>query len=455
MSQSTPERYWTRRASLLARRVNLGWCLERLNGMVVIAASLAALTIFAMRIARGNNLPLLPTGLGLAALSFFLIVLAAFRGRRRFIGTEQALVRLDEHLSLNSRLISAWKAVGDWPAIPSHREAAGELRWVPLRVWTPLVISVALVAAAWYLPVSPQGMTLKLPPVEPGLWEEMEDWIATLQNEELIDDSAIKELEGKIEELREQPGKEWFSHSSLEATDTLADTLGREIRELESGLTTLDRSISALDHFSSEMSAASREMKMQEFNEALEALKGSGLGVDEDLLKKLQQIDPAQLGQETLANLSAEQLKSLQKSLQKGAQALGSLEGLPSVSDDPSLDSFAAGESGQLGEGLGEGQGEAPGAGGVSRGRGDAPLSYGEKTSDLGTSTMEKISNTDFSRATPGEVLGLGETERKLDQSPVAPRAGGTLGSAGSGGEAVSREVLRPDEEAVLKRYFK
>jgi len=172
-------------------------------------------------------------------------------------------------------------------------------------------------------------------------------------------------------------------------------------------------------------------------------------------LKKLQQIDPAQLGQETLANLSAEQLKSLQKSLQKGAQALGSLEGLPSVSDDPSLDSFAAGESGQLGEGLGEGQGEAPGAGGVSRGRGDAPLSYGEKTSDLGTSTMEKISNTDFSRATPGEVLGLGETERKLDQSPVAPRAGGTLGSAGSGGEAVSREVLRPDEEAVLKRYFK
>lgn len=451
MSQSAPERYWTRRASLLARRVNLGWCLERLNGIAVIAASLAALTIFAMRIARGSNLPILPTGLGLALLSLFLIAIAVFRGSRRFIGVEQALVRLDERLSLNSRLISARKAVGDWPAIPSHPEAAGELRWVPLRVGTPLLISVALVAAAWYLPVSPRGIIQKMPPVEPGLWEGMEDWIATLQNEELIDESAIKELEQKIEELREQPGKEWFSHSSLEATDTLADTLGREIRELEAGLTTLDRSISALDHFSSEMSEASREMKMQEFNEALEALKGSGLGVNEDLLKKLQQIDPAQLGKETLATLSPEQLKSLQKSLQKGSQALGSLEGLPSMSDDPSLESFADKGYGQPREGLGEG----PGAGGVSRGRGDAPLSYGEKSSDLGTSTIEKISNTDFSRATPGEVLGLGETERKLDQSPAASQVGGTLGSAGSGGEAVSREVLRPDEEAVLKRYFK
>ena len=65
------------------------------------------------------------------------------------------------------------------------------------------------------------------------------------------------------------------------------------------------------------------------------------------------------------------------------------------------------------------------------------------------------MKNEDFSRATIGEVLGLGETERELDESATGPQAGGGVSSTGQGGDAVSRETLRPDEEAVLKRYFK
>jgi hypothetical protein len=446
MSQPNAERYWTKRASLLARRVNVAWCLERLNGMVLILASLVALTIFAMRIEQGGSLPALPTALALGALSLLLISLAVFLGRRRFIGVEHALVRLDERLLLNSRLISAFKTVGDWPTIPSSPGSEADFRWEPARAWAPILISVVVVAAAWCLPVPPQRANSGVAAVEPGLWEEMDEWVATLKDEDLIDETALEELEKKIEELREQPEEEWFSHSSLEATDTLADSLGRELRELETGLNTLDRSISALEQFSSGMSEANRAMKMQEFNDALEALKGSGLELNEELLKQLQQIDPSQLGQETLANLSAEQLQSLQQSLQKGAQALGALEGLPAMSEDSVLQQFA--DSG------GE-PGMKPGAGGVSRGRADAPLFYGEEDKDLGTSNIEKITNPDFSRATPGEVLGLGETERDLDKTPAGPQSGGTVGSTGLGGEAVSREVLRPDEEAVLKRYFK
>ena len=101
------------------------------------------------------------------------------------------------------------------------------------------------------------------------------------------------------------------------------------------------------------------------------------------------------------------------------------------------------------------GGGDDAGPGGVERGRGDAPLFYGDKEDDLGTSNIEGIRNDDLSRATPGEVIGLGETERELDTTPTGPQSGGSVLSTGRGGEAVSREILRPEEQAVLKRYFK
>jgi hypothetical protein len=47
------------------------------------------------------------------------------------------------------------------------------------------------------------------------------------------------------------------------------------------------------------------------------------------------------------------------------------------------------------------------------------------------------------------------ETEREIDEAASTPVAGGAVGSVGKGGEAVSRSTLLPDEQAVLKRYFK
>jgi hypothetical protein len=191
------------------------------------------------------------------------------------------------------------------------------------------------------------------------------------------------------------------------------------------------------------MSEASREQKLKEFSDALDALEGSGLAMNMEMMKQLKSLDPSSLGQETLSGLSAEQLKALQSQLQKGSCALGSLEGLPGLG------------SMQLGMGIGKGKGMTPGMGGVDRGRGDAPIFFGDTEDDLGTNRIEKVKNEDFSRATIGEVLGLGETERELDESATGPQAGGGVSSTGQGGDAVSRETLRPDEEAVLKRYFK
>lgn len=447
MTPTAQERLWTRRASSLARRVNLGWWLDRFNGLVVVSLVVFAMAILATRTYAASllTLPLVAGSLG--GVMVVLALIAWLLSRRRYIGMEEGLVRLDDRLHLHNRLSAAYHRVGPWPEQLDDRSPAG-FRWLYGRALLPVLLALALVAAAWYVPVkkSPGGELAA--PVEPGAWEQMEDWLATLEEENLIEESAIEELESRIEELRDQPEDEWFSHSSLEATDTLAETLGRQLREMASEMAALDRNIAALKGFSTEMSESARAQKLKEFQEALDALEGSGLAMNEALLKQLKEIDPASLGKETLSGLSPEQLKSLQEQLQKGSGALGSLEGLPSMSEDPSL---------QRGEGLGMGQGEGmePGRGAIDRGRGDAPLFFGDTEDNLGTKNIENITNEDLSRASIGEVLGLGETEREIDESATGPQAGGGVNSTGQGGDAVSRETLRPDEQAVLKRYFK
>lgn len=450
MTPTAEERFWTRRAIALAGRVNLGWWLDRFNRLAVVGLLLFALAILAVRTYRGGILTLSLVGGGLAGVVLLLALVAWLLSRRQYIGLEEGLARLDDRLHLHNRLSAAHRGIGQWPGRLSGFPTAG-FRWRYGQAILPTVLSLVLVVTAWYLPVQRSTPGGGMRPVEPGTWEQMEDWLATLEEENLIEENAIEEVKNRIEELRDQPEEEWFSHSSLEATDTLAETLGRQMREMAAEMATLDRNLSALKHSSHGMGEAARDRNLKEFTEALEALEGSGLALNEALRKRLQAIAPDGLGSEMLSGLSPGELRDLQEQLRKGASALGSLEGLPALGE---------GDSWQTGPGMGMGSGTVVdgmprGRGGVDRGRGDAPLFYGDKEDDLGTENIEAIKNEDLSRATPGEVIGLGETEREIDKTPTGPQSGGSVLSTGQGGEAVSRETLRPEEQAVLKRYFK
>ncbi len=444
MTQATLERLWKRRAASLARRINLGWWLERFNTLLLGGLLLFAILLLVGRTWRAEWLSPAWVGGALASLLALLGGAAWWLGRRQFVGAEAGLVRLDDRLSLNNRLVSAASSVGPWPEFSAGRRGAADFRWNAARAWLPGLGALALVAAAWWVPI-PERTAPTAKVVEPGAWERMEDWLATLEEEGIVEEESIKEFANRIEELRDQPEEEWFSHSSLEATDTLRQSLGMEIRDLAAEMAALERNLSALGQFSSQMSEAAKEQLAKEIQQALDAMEGGGLAVDESLMKQLKGIDPSKLGQGTLGNLSAEQLKALQDQLRQGSGALGSMEGLPELSEGMAM--------GQGGPGFGEG--EEPGFGGVSRGRGDAPLFFGDKEDRLGTSNLEQVGNDDFSKAAIGEVLGLGETEREIDQTAEGPVSGGAVGSVGQGGEAVSRETLLPDEQAVLKRYFK
>lgn len=95
------------------------------------------------------------------------------------------------------------------------------------------------------------------------------------------------------------------------------------------------------------------------------------------------------------------------------------------------------------------------GSGGVGRGPGEAPLTLERDPNDLGTTNLGGVSNTDMSRALPGDIVG----ETLLDQDPeVTNQGGSTVGGAvrspGAGGSRVWKERYLPEEQAVLENYF-
>lgn len=439
MSASDSERRWMRKASEVVAKVNLGWWVERFNWLLLGFLIASATVLLVVRSTVRTQLPLQPVLLIVAGGVLVAALVAWLWSRSRYIDRGAALVRLDDVFRMHNRLSSAAAGVGAWPEkVPDS--ANRRLRWSVPVTWVPVLCGAAVLALAWWFPIRERHPDSPVTPVEPGAWEQMEDWLATLEEEQLIDEESIEEYEEKIEELRAQPEEEWFSHSSLEATDTLQDSLAKEIRDLASDMASLERSLDALQKYRSELSEGAKQQLMKEFEEALQSLQNGGMQANEKLLSQLSEIDPSQLGQESLSGMTAEQLQQLQQQLQQGGQALGSMEGVPSMENDGSLAQMS--------------MQPMPGMGDPSRGRSDAPLFYGEED-DLRTDNLQGVENDDFSRASPGEVLGVGETERELDKTKVGPVAGGDVTSTGKGGEAVSRDLLMPDEQAVLKRYFK
>ncbi|HRX54043.1 MAG TPA: hypothetical protein P5016_06010, partial [Verrucomicrobiales bacterium] len=311
----------------------------------------------------------------------------------------------------------------------------------------PVAASLAVVLLALLIPVTPVEAT-RSTPSQPSGWDQLEDYVETLKDQNIIEEKALEEVQEKIEELKSQPESEWFSHSSLEATDSLRQSLSREIQNLGNEMATAERGLSTLENYSGQLSQEEREKVLNDYQQAVQGLNSGALPMNSAMRQALSQIDPSQLGAMPLNSLSQEQLDQLKKALKEGAAACqkcaGSGDGLPALE---------AG-SGPGKSGNGQGQGDGPGNGGISRGPGTAPLTFGDETK-LGTKNLESLQNPDLSHVAPGELISVGETKFDLDKTPRGPQQAGAVTGVGQGGDAVWRESLVPAEREVLKKFFK
>ncbi|MGB3119896.1 MAG: hypothetical protein WBE58_13830 [Verrucomicrobiales bacterium] len=452
MPDTPDSRSWLTLARRLCLQYNTGWWLDRLNPLLVTLAILSATAIVLLRtfaMPLTSLWFLVPVGV----LTLTALAGSYWWARRRFMRPAQALVRIEDRLGLCNALTCAAAGVGEWPQAksPAGTDTPAGFRWRWGMTLLPVAASVAVVLLALLIPVTPVEAT-RPKPSQPSGWDQLEDYVETLKEQNIIEEKALEEVQEKIEELKSQPESEWFSHSSLEATDSLRQSLSREIQNLGNEMATAERGLSTLENYSGQLSQEEREKVLNDYQQAVQGLNSGALPMNSAMRQALSQIDPSQLGSMELSSLSQEQLDQLKKALKEGSAACqkcaGSGEGLPTLEKGT-----GPGKSGN-GQGQGQGQGEGPGNGGTSRGPGTAPLTFGDENK-LGTKNLESLQNPDLSHVAPGELISVGETKFDLDKTPRGPQQAGAVTGVGQGGDAVWRESLVPAEREVLKKFFK
>ena len=93
----------------------------------------------------------------------------------------------------------------------------------------------------------------------------------------------------------------------------------------------------------------------------------------------------------------------------------------------------------------------APGTGGIDRGKGDAPLFYGEESHEKGVSFKAERLPRGFLPSGEWQVTGLSRSRPGVD--PKRDAGAGGKGAAGAG-RATFRRRVAPRHRAVLRRFF-
>jgi hypothetical protein len=439
MSPEKNAHFWKSATRSLARRVNLGWWLERWMGWVLASALVGAVAVLFVRWMPVVELRWVWASVG--GVAVLGAVLAWLGVRHKLESVTAARVRLEDALGLKTRLSAADAGVGPWPKpMPSMH---APVRWQWQRPLGVLAISALMLSLAAWVPITQRAVAKQRVIEKPSAVKDVEQWLENLKEEQAAEEKSLEEVEKKISDLLKRPSENWYEHGSLEAADNLKDQTAEMLRQLADNLADAERAASALKAAGDAMPQEARDAVSQELASAAQALRTGGIKPGEQLLKQLQQaMGQCQGGQ---CNLSKEQLDALAKQLQANAKALAE-----ALKNSPEL---------KLSECMGNclGEGEKPGRGGISRGPGTAPLSFNQNETNLDTKKAEALtSQLDLQRLAPGDVLGVSDGKHDVDQNGyTGPRDGGAIQNTGDGGAAVWQNSLLPSEREALKRYFK
>jgi hypothetical protein len=442
-SKDINRQWWHRQAKRTARRINLAWWLETLSTPLVFAGLAGSATLLVIR----NHAVELPLSI-LCAASVGVVLLIGLVcwivAARRFEKPDRSLVRIEATMEMKNALSAASAGVAPWPApVP---EVNPGVRWHWPRIVLPPLAALTLLSAGLLIPVS-SAKSPTAPPEQPQAWKQLDSSLEHLSKEELVDEKYLEETRKKLEELKAQNEEQWFSHSSLEATDSLKKEHRSEMDRVEQELERAEKALESLEK-NGGANQAEQERQLNEFQQAMQGLQNGAMKPNPALLEQLKQLDPNKLGQ-----LTKEQMEQLRENLKKNAE--GMKKGPGDGQADDWSDELLADENGDgQGNGNGDKPGEGSGKGGVNRGPGHDPGVLGNDKDGLETGDLTAVESRDLSNALPGDLLQLQDGEHDVDKSSSKITLGGDTNATGAGGDRVWRDSLDPGEQKTLKRFF-
>ncbi len=446
--ESEDKRYWMQQAARLSRRINLAWFLDGFAGPLLIAAVIGSVLVLG---ARREFPELHPAILGgsLAAIFLILGLIILKRAWKRFESPAQALVRIEATQQMNSVLSSASAGIVPWPERP--KSLSESLNWHLPKTLTPPAAALILLAIGLFIPIKAKSLDDSQTSREPQAWSQLDSQLEKLAEDAMVDEKYLEDMKERLEQLRAQEEEQWFSHASLEATDSLKESHNSSLDDLQKDLSQAADAMKELTDAAKDLNSEQKQKLAEQFEDAMQGLQNGAMKPNEQLMNQLSQLDPKDMG-----NLKPEQLEQLKENMEKLKESLN--EAGEGQGDDWADQLLGDGEGDGDGQGDGSEEGGEPGngtgKGDIQRGPGHDPNVLKNPKDPLGVGDLAALEAKDLSRALPGDLLQLQDGKHSVDQKATTLSSGGQA-TKGAGGDRVWKESLSPDEQRALKNYFK
>jgi hypothetical protein len=435
------EEQWGTLARRQAERINVGWWLRWFCPAVVMVAVGFSGVVLVLRL-RGWEAAWwewLAGGAGLLVAAGWSWV----RSKPRFVGEREVLILLEDRLELSGALSAARAGVVRWPGLAGVETAGVRLDW---RVLLPLAGSLLLMVGARSVSVPAPVAHAAGGWREPLVHAEIREVLKELEGVAAPD--VLREYGGRLGALGSRGRGEQYGHDALEAAEHLLATIRADAGE--QGLR-LERLAGALESRGASDQAdaaagvggAAGEAGSRE--EALRAMLAGPLGLGGELGKSLGGMDG-----DALRGLDGEAAQALRDRLRQAAEDCRDGAG-GSASGEAIAGEAEGGGDERADTGSGP-PGRAPGRGAESAEREEET---GGASGIVPRGSIEVVGTGQGTTVSGTQPLG-----ERVREAEVRPREAGLLQAGGDpsgvgAGEAVRGEMLSPDEQAVLRRYFR
>jgi hypothetical protein len=300
--------------------------------------------------------------------------------------------------------------------------------------------------------------------------QELSAKVEALKQEQILPPEKAQVLEKNLEQIRQEaagndPAK------TLEALDHLEQSFSQAAEEAAESAQKRAQAAGRLEELADALQEAQDQMDPQQFSEAMSELNelaqqaaadNASLldGLDGDLLDSLQQgnLSPEQLSQLSgaLKNLKACDLKQIENLIKARLIDASELEKIEAAGecDGEALAAILVQceNAGQIANAI-NGDG-LPGRGGVSRGRGDAAITWKDEASKEDIAFKEQtLTPAAIASLKESRLLGTSVGDPKSPQ-PGGASAGGALESAQAGGGSARTQLILPEHDKTVQKYF-
>lgn len=346
-----------------------------------------------------------------------------------------------------------------------------EVKWRGGKTLSVFALSAGFVIISFLVPQRYMVITSARPlDIVPEV-EKLAEQVDAMQEAKIISEEQAQNIEEQLKQLTLETSG-YDPARTLEALDHLEETLSREAaQDAISSLSEMQELANAemlADGLSKDGNALSIELSAQAMAELASRLQAFSL--DNESLKNA--LSPDVLNACKAGQLSPEQLKEIQKALEAGKYEItkGVAELCKAGLIDPNnlkicgdlnscnsqgLVAFLKDNADSMGvRDAFDAYCSQPGSGGVSRGRGDAPMTWGDESSKEGAKFKEQVLPPASLQALRESMkMGVSTAAPTVEQAGVAPAAGALESAAPGEGAAITEKIL-PRHRGVVKRYF-